>query len=222
MFLEIILGICFNLSLLSLEDFEGRMNAAIERNAFLESELDEKVHNNKKVLFPLKTLSCRRIWKWQCRGWKMRQEIWGLSWKSSILKWWVKQIFIVDIDQVKQIHVDVIQWLVKQMHNIDHQKKMWIQNSAVTLKQTVKLPAPPSTGSSSLTNFDIYLELTRKFIEKSSSFSLKMRSQTMTDRWRSCNRIAIRRWVWSMVTMMVVVMKLVNQSVIDVIWCVWS
>ena len=30
---------------LSLEDFEGRMNAAIERNAFLESELDEKVHN---------------------------------------------------------------------------------------------------------------------------------------------------------------------------------
>ena len=31
--------------LLSLEDFEGRMNAAIERNAFLESELDEKVHN---------------------------------------------------------------------------------------------------------------------------------------------------------------------------------
>ena len=29
--------------LLSLEDFEGRMNAAIERNAFLESELDEKV-----------------------------------------------------------------------------------------------------------------------------------------------------------------------------------
>ena len=59
--MEIILGICFNLSLLSLEDFEGRMNAAIERNAFLESELDEKVHNNKKVLFPLKTLSCRRI-----------------------------------------------------------------------------------------------------------------------------------------------------------------
>ena len=26
----------------SLEDFEGRMNSAIERNAFLESELDEK------------------------------------------------------------------------------------------------------------------------------------------------------------------------------------
>ena len=33
----------FNPSILSLEDFEGRMNAAIERNAFLESELDEKV-----------------------------------------------------------------------------------------------------------------------------------------------------------------------------------
>ena len=33
------------LHFLSLEDFEGRMNAAIERNAFLESELDEKVHN---------------------------------------------------------------------------------------------------------------------------------------------------------------------------------
>merc|ERR550519_1139208 len=29
-------------TLASLEDFEGRMNAAIERNAFLESELDEK------------------------------------------------------------------------------------------------------------------------------------------------------------------------------------
>ena len=26
----------------SLEDFEARMNSAIERNAFLESELDEK------------------------------------------------------------------------------------------------------------------------------------------------------------------------------------
>ena len=32
-----------NWNILSLEDFEGRMNAAIERNAFLESELDEKV-----------------------------------------------------------------------------------------------------------------------------------------------------------------------------------
>ena len=29
-------------TLASLEDFEGRMNSAIERNAFLESELDEK------------------------------------------------------------------------------------------------------------------------------------------------------------------------------------
>ena len=29
-------------TLASLEDFEGRMNVAIERNAFLESELDEK------------------------------------------------------------------------------------------------------------------------------------------------------------------------------------
>lgn len=27
---------------MSLEDFEGRLNQAIERNAFLESELDEK------------------------------------------------------------------------------------------------------------------------------------------------------------------------------------
>ena len=37
-----------HLLLLSLEDFEGRMNAAIERNAFLESELDEKVHSNEQ------------------------------------------------------------------------------------------------------------------------------------------------------------------------------
>ena len=44
----------FNPSLLSLEDFEGRMNAAIERNAFLESELDEKVNNDNKVFFHLK------------------------------------------------------------------------------------------------------------------------------------------------------------------------
>ena len=29
-------------TLASLEDFEGRLNVAIERNAFLESELDEK------------------------------------------------------------------------------------------------------------------------------------------------------------------------------------
>ena len=40
------LGNIFYPPLLSLEDFEGRMNAAIERNAFLESELDEKVHKN--------------------------------------------------------------------------------------------------------------------------------------------------------------------------------
>ena len=32
----------FRSTLASLEDFEGRLNAAIERNAFLESELDEK------------------------------------------------------------------------------------------------------------------------------------------------------------------------------------
>ena len=32
----------FRSTLASLEDFEGRMNSAIERNAFLESELDEK------------------------------------------------------------------------------------------------------------------------------------------------------------------------------------
>lgn len=29
-------------TIVSLEDFEGRLNQAIERNAFLESELDEK------------------------------------------------------------------------------------------------------------------------------------------------------------------------------------
>ena len=49
----------FNPSLLSLEDFEGRMNAAIERNAFLESELDEKVYCDNKVAYS--TFSCRRI-----------------------------------------------------------------------------------------------------------------------------------------------------------------
>ena len=40
-----------NWNILSLEDFEGRMNAAIERNAFLESELDEKVGGKKDVHF---------------------------------------------------------------------------------------------------------------------------------------------------------------------------
>ena len=44
----------FNSPIFSLEDFEGRMNAAIERNAFLESELDEKVNNDNKVFFHLK------------------------------------------------------------------------------------------------------------------------------------------------------------------------
>ena len=34
--------IFFRETLASLEDFESRMNSAIERNAFLESELDEK------------------------------------------------------------------------------------------------------------------------------------------------------------------------------------
>ena len=34
--------IVFRNTLASLEDFESRMNATIERNAFLESELDEK------------------------------------------------------------------------------------------------------------------------------------------------------------------------------------
>ena len=32
----------FRATIVSLEDFEGRLNQAIERNAFLESELDEK------------------------------------------------------------------------------------------------------------------------------------------------------------------------------------
>ena len=32
----------FRSTLASLEDFEARMNSTIERNAFLESELDEK------------------------------------------------------------------------------------------------------------------------------------------------------------------------------------
>ena len=33
---------CFRATIMSLEDFEQRMNQVIERNAFLESELDEK------------------------------------------------------------------------------------------------------------------------------------------------------------------------------------
>lgn len=32
----------YRATIVSLEDFEGRLNQAIERNAFLESELDEK------------------------------------------------------------------------------------------------------------------------------------------------------------------------------------
>ena len=40
-------------TLASLEDFEGRLNIAIERNAFLESELDEK-ENLKMVVQRLK------------------------------------------------------------------------------------------------------------------------------------------------------------------------
>lgn len=32
----------FRATIMSLEDFEQRLNQAIERNAFLESELDEK------------------------------------------------------------------------------------------------------------------------------------------------------------------------------------
>lgn len=35
-------GVCFRATIMSLEDFEQRMNQVIERNAFLESELDEK------------------------------------------------------------------------------------------------------------------------------------------------------------------------------------
>ena len=75
-----------NWNILSLEDFEGRMNAAIERNAFLESELDEKV-GGKKMSFSKRTWP-RRTWRWRCRGWKTRPGTWGLSWKSSTLKWW--------------------------------------------------------------------------------------------------------------------------------------
>lgn len=37
----ILLRMC-RATIVSLEDFEGRLNQAIERNAFLESELDEK------------------------------------------------------------------------------------------------------------------------------------------------------------------------------------
>ena len=33
---------CLRATIVSLEDFEQRLNQAIERNAFLESELDEK------------------------------------------------------------------------------------------------------------------------------------------------------------------------------------
>ena len=33
---------CLRATIMSLEDFEQRMNHVIERNAFLESELDEK------------------------------------------------------------------------------------------------------------------------------------------------------------------------------------
>merc|ERR1711934_577790 len=40
-------------TLASLEDFEGRLNVAIERNAFLESELDEK-ENLRSVVQRLK------------------------------------------------------------------------------------------------------------------------------------------------------------------------
>lgn len=34
--------LCSRATIMSLEDFEQRMNQVIERNAFLESELDEK------------------------------------------------------------------------------------------------------------------------------------------------------------------------------------
>lgn len=39
---EINFPLLFRATLVSLEDFEARLNLAIERNAFLESELDEK------------------------------------------------------------------------------------------------------------------------------------------------------------------------------------
>ena len=82
-----------NWNILSLEDFEGRMNAAIERNAFLESELDEKV-GGKKMSFSKRTWP-RRTWRWRCRGWKTRPGTWGLSWKSSTLKWWDASILFL-------------------------------------------------------------------------------------------------------------------------------
>lgn len=41
-FLELNSNFSCRETLASLEDFESRMNSAIERNAFLESELDEK------------------------------------------------------------------------------------------------------------------------------------------------------------------------------------
>lgn len=48
MFIKVLRAVPLNLycvcraTIVSLEDFEGRLNQAIERNAFLESELDEK------------------------------------------------------------------------------------------------------------------------------------------------------------------------------------
>ena len=39
---SIFIFIAHRATIVSLEDFEGRLNQAIERNAFLESELDEK------------------------------------------------------------------------------------------------------------------------------------------------------------------------------------
>ena len=45
----------------SLEDFEGRLNIAIERNAFLESELDEKVENLNFEPFYFHLDYCRKI-----------------------------------------------------------------------------------------------------------------------------------------------------------------
>lgn len=64
---------------MSLEDFEGRLNQAIERNAFLESELDEKESllvsvqrlkdeaRGKKKIRRIQTL-IQRFW---CRRWNV-------------------------------------------------------------------------------------------------------------------------------------------------------
>ena len=87
----------------SLEDFEARLNAAIERNAFLESELDEKenlkagnlltsgqnvnkqlftsglnLRLSKSVFLKIHTIIFFQL----CNVWKMKPGIWDPSSKS--------------------------------------------------------------------------------------------------------------------------------------------